>query len=219
MHQAIRALTLFALLSAPAVMVATSLPALAQPEPEPVRNADRAAEAAAAAAAAALATEAEEAQGATAPAPKPLRDCGPTIGCSTKRPLPRFVSIKGSEARARRGPGNDHRVDWVYQRSGLPMKVTAEYENWRRVEDPEGAGGWMHYALLSTSRTAIVTADHVDLTSKPEPGSTVVARAELGVVARILECRIDQCRLSRDGWRGWVPKTAIWGVEPGEIFD
>lgn len=158
---------------------------------------------------------------ATAPArpAEKAKDCGPTIGCSTKRPLPRYVSIKGSEARARRGPGNDHRVDWVYQRSGLPMKVTAEYENWRRVEDPEGAGGWMHYALLSTSRTAMITVDMVDMTSKPEPGSTVVARAELGVVARILECRIEMCRLSRDGVRGWVPKSAIWGVDAGEVFD
>lgn len=198
MQQAIRALSLSALLSALGALTLPVAPALAQLEPEP---------------------EAPAAGSAAAPRPERLRDCGPTIGCSTRQALPRYVSIKGSEARARRGPGNDHRVDWVYQRSGLPMKVTAEYENWRRVEDPEGAGGWMHYALLSTSRTAIVTAESVDLLSRPEAGAAVVARAELGVVARILECRVDQCRLSKDGIRGWVPKTAIWGVDAKEVFD
>lgn len=154
-----------------------------------------------------------------AAAPAGGRDCPPGLGCVTRRPLPRYVSVKGSEARARRGPGPDHRVDWVYKRPGLPLKVTAEYENWRRVEDAEGAGGWMHYALLSPSRTAIVTEEMADLRSAPEGAGSVVARAQNGVIARLLECRPDWCRISADGTRGWLPKTALWGVEPGETFD
>ena len=146
------------------------------------------------------------------------RDCPPGYGCVTRQKLPRYVSLKGSEARARRGPGSDHKVDWVYQRPGLPMKVTAEYENWRRVEDHEGAGGWMHYALLSTSRTALVTVDMADVLSAPETGS-VVARMEMGVVARLHECRVNWCRVSRDGVKGWMPKTSLWGVEPQEVFN
>lgn len=147
------------------------------------------------------------------------RDCPPGIGCVTRRPLPRYVSLKGAEARARRGPGADHRVDWVYQRPGLPLRVTAEYENWRRVEDAEGVGGWMHYALLSPARTAIVVQHMAELRDSPDAGAAVRARAESGVIARISECRHDWCRISSDGLRGWVPKTALWGVEPAETFD
>lgn len=147
------------------------------------------------------------------------KDCPPGYGCVTRQKLPRFVSLKGGEARARRGPGSDHKIDWVYQRPGLPMKVTAEYENWRRVEDPEGVGGWMHYALLSTSRTAMITTDMADVLRAPEAGSTVVARMEMGVIARLHECRVEWCRVSRDGVRGWMPKTAFWGVEPQETFE
>lgn len=147
------------------------------------------------------------------------KDCPPGLGCVTRRPLPRYVSLKGAEARARRGPGADHRVDWIYQRPGLPLKVTAEYENWRRVEDAEGVGGWMHYALLSPTRTAMVVQDLAELRSSPDPGAAVLARAETGVIARIHECRPDWCRISRDGLRGWVPKTALWGVDPQETFD
>jgi len=146
-------------------------------------------------------------------------DCPPGFGCVTRRPLPRYVSLKGAEGRARRGPGADHRVDWIYQRPGLPLRVTAEYENWRRVEDAEGVGGWMHYALLSPTRTAIIVQDMTELRSSPDMGAAVLARAETGVVARISECAADWCRISRDGLRGWVPKAALWGVEAAEIFD
>lgn len=145
--------------------------------------------------------------------------CPPGIGCVTRQKLPRFVSLKGAEARARRGPGSDHRVDWVYERPGLPMRVTAEYENWRRVEDFEGAGGWMHYALLSSSRTAIVTAEMADLRGSADAGASVTARAQNGAILRISECAPDWCYVSRDGYRGWVSKTQIWGTEPGETFD
>ena len=172
---------------------------------------------------AALAQTAEETGAAPAPvavtARAPAKDCPPGIGCVTRRPLPRFVSLKGAEARARRGPGPDHRVDWIYQRAGLPLKVTAEYENWRRVEDAEGVGGWMHYALLSPTRTAIVVQDMAELRATPDAGGTVLARAETGVVARVTECRPGWCRITRDGLRGWVPKSALWGVEADEAFD
>jgi SH3-like domain-containing protein len=87
----------------------------------------------------------------------PEKQCQPDVGCVTNLPLPRFVSLKGSEGNARRGPGLTHRIDWVFTRAGMPLKITAEFENWRRVEDSEGAGGWVHYSLLSGVRTALVT--------------------------------------------------------------
>jgi SH3-like domain-containing protein len=72
------------------------------------------------------------------------KPCQPDVGCVTNLPLPRFVSLKGNEGNARRGPGLTHRIDWVFTRSGMPLRITAEFENWRRVEDFEGAGGWVH---------------------------------------------------------------------------
>ena len=69
-------------------------------------------------------------------------------------PLPRYVSLKGNVGNARRGPGVTHRIDWVFTHAGMPLRVTAEHENWRRVEDAEGMGGWVHYILLSGVRTA-----------------------------------------------------------------
>jgi SH3-like domain-containing protein len=96
----------------------------------------------------------------------------------TNLPLPRFVSLKGSEGNARRGPGLTHRIDWVFTRSGMPLRITAEYENWRRVEDFEGAGGWVHYSLLSGVRTGLVILDMAEFRDTPSDDGTVVAQAE-----------------------------------------
>jgi SH3-like domain-containing protein len=140
-------------------------------------------------------------------------------GAVTDLPLPRFVTLKTKDGNARRGPGLTHRIDWVFTRAGMPLLVTAEHEHWRRVEDVEGVGGWVHYALLSGSRSALVNIPILDLHASPSPDSQIVMRAEAGVIAKLLECRIDWCRLTLEGERGWAPKTALWGVLPDEIFD
>ncbi len=140
-------------------------------------------------------------------------------GSMTNLPLPRFVSMKAATANVRRGPSLGHRIDWVYRRHDLPLKVVAEHGHWRRVEDRDGQGGWVHYALLSGVRTALVEGDEVPFRSKPDPHAPVVAVARKGVIARIDECSRDWCRLKKDGYRGWVEKTSLWGVGPEEIID
>lgn len=140
-------------------------------------------------------------------------------GPVTNLPLPRFVSLKSNEANARRGPDTSHRIDWVYQRRNLPLRVTAEFENWRRVEDVEGQGGWMHHALLSGIRTALVQTDMTPLFLRADTASPQTALLETGVVARLRTCQRDWCQMEVEGARGWVEKRHIWGVEPLEEFD
>ncbi len=149
----------------------------------------------------------------TPPEPDPSR------GAVTNLPLPRYVTLKTKDGVARRGPGLTHRIDWVFTRPGMPLKVTAEYENWRRVEDAEGAGGWVHYALLSGVRSVLIMQDMTELKASPDPRAAPVLLAEYGVVARLVECNADWCRLSIDGTRGWAPRAALWGVDPGEVVD
>ncbi|MGY2931450.1 SH3-like domain-containing protein [Bradyrhizobium sp. GM6.1] len=77
-------------------------------------------------------------------------------------PVPRYVSLKSDHVNVRAGPTKDNDVAWVYTRSGLPVEITAEFENWRRVRDSEGAEGWVYHSLLSGRRTAVVTMKHKD---------------------------------------------------------
>jgi len=142
-----------------------------------------------------------------------------TLGPETNLPLPRFVSMKASEANVRRGPSRTHRIDWVYRVRDLPLLITAEYGNWRRVEDRDGQGGWIHYSLLSGVRTVLVEADEVPLRMKPVADAPEVAIARRGVVARVDSCVPDWCRIRKDGYKGWAEKAALWGVGPDEIIE
>jgi SH3-like domain-containing protein len=166
------------------------------------------------------ATEAAVAPGSTSTTAlpsDPLPD--PGRGAVTNLPLPRFVSLKTGEGNARRGPGLTHRIDWVFTRAGMPLRITAEFEHWRRVEDAEGAGGWVHYSLLSGVRTATVTEDMVEFRSRPDPEAEVSFQAELGVMTRLLECRDGWCRAAVDGQKGWVRATSLWGVGADERLE
>ena len=138
-------------------------------------------------------------------------------GSVTNLPIPRYVSMKASEGNVRRGPSLSHRIDWVYKRRDMPLEVTAEYGHWRRVRDRDGAGGWVHYSLLSGVRTAIVESDLLPLYANPDVTSKVKARLELGVVGRLGECGLDWCELTAGGYTGWARKSEIWGVDPDEI--
>ncbi|TJZ90073.1 hypothetical protein FA743_16430 [Paracoccus gahaiensis] len=140
-------------------------------------------------------------------------------GPVTNLPLPRYVSLKGNEGNARRGPSLSHRIDWVFRHAGMPLRVVAEFGHWRRVEDRDGTGGWIHYALLSGVRTALVTQDMLELRTRPNPDADIVARAEAGAILRLNECDPEWCRVSGGGQRGWVPKATIWGVDAAEIRD
>ena len=140
---------------------------------------------------------------------------GPVTGL----PLPRFVSLKANEANVRRGPSTSHRIDWVFARRDMPLQVTAEYENWRRVVDRDGLGGWVHYIMLSGVRTVITDTDMQPLYTRQDESSPQEAILEAGVVARIEECTLNWCQLSTAGYKGWAPKSAIWGVGADEVLD
>ncbi len=144
---------------------------------------------------------------------------GPTRGPETNLPLPRFVSLSTDRGNVRRGPSLSHRIDWVFLRRDMPLQVTAEYGHWRRVTDREGVGGWMHYAMLSGVRTVIVDAEVLPLRAKPQESATIVAQVEAGVVARLGDCEPDWCELSAGGYKGWAPKSLLWGVAPDETRD
>ncbi len=140
-----------------------------------------------------------------------------TLGPVTNLPLPRFVSLKVDNGNVRRGPSEAQRIDWILTRKGTPLLVTAEFEHWRRVQDEDGAGGWIHYALLSGHRTVVIRAGRTTLRETPADSAAVVALAEKGVIASLGSCTLDWCDIEADKISGWVRKTDIWGVGASEI--
>jgi len=130
-------------------------------------------------------------------------------------PVPRFVSLRFSEAAGRAGPSEDHPIAWMYQRAGLPVQVIAETPDWRRVRDPDGEEVWMHRRLLS-GRRAVRALDASDMLARPEGEAALVARIEPGAVLWLERCRAGWCRLEADGQRGWAEAATFWGVYADE---
>ena len=144
-------------------------------------------------------------------------------GSASGLPLPRFVSLKSDRVNVRGGPTKDHDVTWVYTRAGLPVEITAEFENWRRIRDWEGAEGWVYHSLLSGRRTALVSPkakdDLIPVCEKPDPESAVVAKLQGGVSGMVKRCTGNWCRVTGQGFDGWVEQDRLWGVYPEEKVD
>ncbi len=136
--------------------------------------------------------------------------------------VPRFVSLKPDRVNVRGGPSKDHDVTWVYTRAGLPVEITAEFENWRRIRDWEGAEGWVYHSLLSGRRTAIITlkskGDLVSLCEAPGTRCTVTARLQSGVLGNVKNCDGSWCHITGDEFDGWVQQERLWGVYPNEVY-
>jgi len=136
-------------------------------------------------------------------------------GPVTSLPLPRFVSVRAETANVRRGPSLSHRVDWSFTRRGMPLEVTAEYGQWRRVRDADGAGGWVHHSLLSGVRTVLVQAGAmVPLYAGTSETTAIRAYIEPGAVARLEKCSQQWCLIGADGLQGWAARDVLWGVGP-----
>ncbi|MGF0537653.1 SH3 domain-containing protein [Agrobacterium sp. ES01] len=155
----------------------------------------------------------------------------PTAAQSTSKgpsglPLPRFVSLKAARVNLRVGPGTDYAVSWLYLKSGLPVEIIQEYENWRRVRDADGTEGWVSQSLLSGERTAVAApwmrgnTDDVFVNMRRDSLDTaaIIAKLQPGVIMKLDECTGNWCRAETGEIEGWVAQREIWGAYPGEAF-
>ncbi len=146
-----------------------------------------------------------------------------TTGSVSGLPLPRYVSLKADKVNMHIGPAKNYETKWVYQRAGLPVEITAEFENWRRIRDVDGTEGWVYHSLLSGRRTAVVTAktknELITIHETPNAESAVAAQLEAGVIGSVEDCNISWCRITGRGFEGWILQQRLWGVYPNEKLD
>ena len=132
-------------------------------------------------------------------------------------PLPRFASLRSDEVNVRTGPGTRYPVDWVFKRKTMPVEIVAEYENWRKIRDWQGASGWVHQSLLTGKRTFIVPAK----AGQPAQDAGDLGRgggqARAGGDGRnpLLHRRLVPGQ-GVGGVSGWIERTGMWGVYKSE---
>ena len=125
-------------------------------------------------------------------------------------PIPRFVSLKSDRVNARSGPNKDQEVRWVYTHAGMPVEVTAEFENWRRIRDWEGAEGWVYHSLLSGKRTATVVPKLKDELATFEKANVVHQyRPACGPVCLAPQTQWRRCQFSVKALRVCPPGTPL----------
>ena len=133
--------------------------------------------------------------------------------------LPHFASFKNGETYMREGPSKENRIKWVYHRKGLPVEVLAKFEVWRRVRDSDGEIGWVHVAMLSSERTALVIGPTNAMMREDEDYSaSVVAEVQPGAVGELKSCGRLACKVSFGNITGWIDRSRLYGVYVAEIF-
>ena len=144
-----------------------------------------------------------------------------SVGASADRitpsglPVPRYVSLKFQTVNARGGPGDDHRLLWVYHARGLPVQVVAENSEWRRVCDPEGGLAWVHKRTTDSPRTVIsLQAEPLTLRKSPKANAPAAAYLRPRAIAELVRC--DQkgwCKFRVGGVSGWGQASEVWGLD------
>lgn len=134
-------------------------------------------------------------------------------------PLPRWATLASHEVNLRLGPGERYPIDWVVTRKNMPVEIQKEFENWRQVKLIDGTVGWVHRAMLAGTRFGVITADGQLLYRQPDTATPIQAKLQKDVIVRLEKCQRDWCQATAQGYEGWLPKSALWGVYIVETFD
>jgi len=132
-------------------------------------------------------------------------------------PVPRYVSLKFDAVNARSGPGDDHRLLWVFHARGLPVQVVAETDEWRRICDPDGGLSWVHKRTTDGQRTVMrAQPGPVAIRTSPRDAAAVVAYLAPRALANLDHCDKDWCRLRISRVSGWARASDLWGAADTE---
>lgn len=138
----------------------------------------------------------------------------PVISRFSKKPVPRFETLRWAEVNGRTGPSLSSPIAWQYNRKGLPVLVVKESGEWYRVRDPAGDEVWVHMRMLAEGATAMVTRTAV-LASSPGGDGEDVAELGKGVLVEVTTCDSALCEVEAAGYRGWMPRSSLWGARTG----
>ncbi|MDB5396167.1 MAG: hypothetical protein JWM91_3673 [Rhodospirillales bacterium] len=152
-----------------------------------------------------------------APQTKPADDKGAAAKPVETKAAPHFASLRAEKVNLRSGPNEDFPIQWVFMRRGLPVEIVASFDIWRKVHTFDGTEGWVHQQMLTGRRSVLITGEIRNLHRDPDPASGVVAQLEPGVVAAMSRCNPSWCELKAGGYKGWLKRDELWGLEPDEV--
>lgn len=127
--------------------------------------------------------------------------------------VPFWASIRASVINMRVGPGEEYKINWVYRRPGLPLKVLRIKDSWWLVQDPDGAKGWMLLRFLTRKRGGYVQGSGLaDMRDRAGDDARLIWRLEPGVSGKLGDCSAGWCEFTVEERRGYVRQDRLWGA-------
>ena len=143
-----------------------------------------------------------------------------SIGSDTGLTLPRYVSLKSNESNLRVGPSKNYPILIKYIVNNLPLKITDEYQDWRKVIDIDNNTGWIHKSLIKSERNGIIFSGNLEkIYIYNIDNGLVIGEIDVGTIIHLSKCKIDWCLISKNKYKGWIRKKNLWGVSPNEEFN
>ena len=128
--------------------------------------------------------------------------------------IPRMVSLKNSLTFMRTGPGKEFPIKFEINQKGYPVKIVAEFNNWRKVNTKNNLSGWIHTQLLSSFRTGLIISS-TTLKRRPTISSKNLAKLLPDLLIKVKECKLKWCYVevfkNTKYFKGWIRKKTIWG--------
>jgi SH3-like domain-containing protein len=122
-----------------------------------------------------------------------------------------FLSLKNNEVNLRQGPSFEYPIKFVYKKKFLPIEVLDKSATWIKIKDFENNSGWIHISQVSKKKSAINKKNNSIIYKKPTIFSKPIAKLEIGRLVLIKRCKVEWCKISSGGFRGWIYKNALWG--------
>lgn len=124
-----------------------------------------------------------------------------------------FQSLKYNKSFMRIGPSKKFPIKWVFVSRGLPVKIIEKFENWKKIQVPDGTVGWIRKDQLNNEQTVIFISTG-KIYSKPELNSNIIASAETLSILKIEGCKKKWCKVlsSKYNIEGYTLKKNIWGA-------
>lgn len=129
------------------------------------------------------------------------------------REVPYWATLRYDETNLRVGPSKEYKIDWVYRRKGLPVRVIRVLEGWRLIEEVDGTRGWVAQRQLNPERGALVIGlEAAAMRDDADGSSTIKWRLEPGVVGALGDCGRGWCEFSIGNRHGYVRQEQLWGA-------
>ena len=124
-----------------------------------------------------------------------------------------FQSLRFNKSFMRIGPAKKFPIKWVFIRKGLPVKILEKFENWKKIEAPDGTIGWMRKDRLKNKKTVIFISNG-KIYLYPRLNSNILANVEISSILKLENCKKIWCKVHshEHNLTGYTLKEKIWGA-------